>query len=233
MKISIIIPVLNEKKIINKTLENLYRLKNDYDIETIVVEATPDLETVDSVYYNNVIKLSAEKGRAKQMNQGAKLATGDVLVFLHADTVLPENAFKKIQESIKNNFVAGAFSLKIDSPNILLKVISFTANMRVYFTKIPYGDQAIFIKKSFFEKIGGYRDIPFMEDVDIMKRIKKSKERICILKEKVKTSPRRWNEQGIFYTTFKNNLIRILYSFGVSLNKLKKIYYSKKFSIFL
>jgi hypothetical protein len=163
------------------------------------------------------------------MNSGAETAQGDVLIFLHADTKLPKEAFVKISGALLDNtFVGGAFSLGMDTDRIILKFIAWTANVRVWFTRVPFGDHAIFLRREYFQEIGGYKDIPLMEDVELMERIRKYKGKILILKEKVKTSPRKWEKGGVFRTTFKNHVVRKLYALGVSPNTLHRIYYGKK-----
>ncbi|OGS17866.1 MAG: hypothetical protein A3J83_08615 [Elusimicrobia bacterium RIFOXYA2_FULL_40_6] len=226
MKISVIIPVLNEEKIINNALASLEKVKGSRDLEIIVVDGGDKDETLKAVKSGTAVKLSSQKGLSFQMNTGAAAATGEALVFLHADTILPGNAFTQIETALgSGKYDAGAFSLEIDSDNLLLKFIAITANLRNYFTHVPYGDQAIFIRNSFFRELGGYKEVPVMQDVDLMRRIKYYGKKIIIFREKALTSARRWQKNGILYTTFKNNLIRFLYFLGVSENKLEQLYY--------
>ena len=161
------------------------------------------------------------------MNAGAEIARGEILLFLHADTFLPEGALDKIAQILSDDkYVAGAFDLGIDSDKLLLKFISAWARMRSHMNRIPYGDQAIFIKKDYFEKIGRYNEIPIMEDVDLMRRIKKDGKKIHIFKDKARTSPRRWEKEGILYTAMRNQVLLALYYLGVSPYKLVKFYRS-------
>jgi glycosyltransferase involved in cell wall biosynthesis len=110
---------------------------------------------------------------------------------------------------------------------ILLFLHADTTRLRSRLNRIPYGDQAIFIRKSYFEKIGRFKEIPLMEDIDLMRRIKKDRRKIYILKDRVSTSPRRWEKEGILYTTIRNQLILALYYLGVSPEKLAKYYYRR------
>ena len=120
--------------------------------------------------------------------------------------------------------IAGAFDLAIDSDKPAFRLIEKAASLRSRMTRIPYGDQVIFIRKGEFRELGGFRDIPIMEDVDIMRRIKKRKGRICIIGKAVRTSPRRWEKEGIVYTTLRNWLLITLYLFGVRPEKLVRFY---------
>jgi rSAM/selenodomain-associated transferase 2 len=199
------------------------------DYEIIVVDGSPAQDTISALKDSETISIASEVGRARQMNSGAETAQGDVLIFLHADTKLPKEAFVKISGALLDSTcIGGAFSLGIDTDRISLKFIAWTANVRVWFTRVPFGDHAIFLRRKYFQEIGGYKDIPLMEDVDLMERIRKSDGKIIILKEKAQTSPRKWEKGGVFRTTLKNQVIRKLYRLGVSPHTLHRIYYGKK-----
>lgn len=159
------------------------------------------------------------------MNEGAKYASSDILLFLHADTILPNNAFTYILNIFSNkNIGAGAFDLSFDSNKLALKIIAKTASIRSRITKIPYGDQAIFIRKKVFEDIGGYENINLMEDVNLMQKLKRKKYKINILKYKIITSSRKWKQKGIFFTTARNWILIILYYLKIDPNKLANFY---------
>jgi rSAM/selenodomain-associated transferase 2 len=197
--------------------------ENFYEI--IVVDGDPQGTTVKVIDDSKVISITADQGRARQMNAGAKIAKGQVLIFLHADTLLPPEALNKISRMLENKkYVGGAFNLGIDSGRLLLKYIAARASMRSRINRIPYGDQAIFILKSYFDNIGKFKDIPLMEDVDLMRRIKKRGDKIYIFSDQVKTSPRRWEKEGVIYTTVKNQILMGLYYLGVGPEKLVKYY---------
>ncbi|MHC4843670.1 MAG: TIGR04283 family arsenosugar biosynthesis glycosyltransferase [Planctomycetota bacterium] len=225
IKFSIIIPVLNESEIINSVIENLESQQCEYEYEVIVIDADVNCSTIKNIQDTKVVSVTASTGRAHQMNAGAEIARGETLIFLHADTKLPEKALSKIAQILSDNtYVAGAFGLGIDSNSLLLKSVAAWARMRSRMNRIPYGDQAIFIKKDYFEKIGRYNEIPIMEDVDLMRRIKKDGKKIYIFKDRVKTSPRRWEKEGVFYTAMRNQILLALYYLGVSPLKLAKFY---------
>lgn len=225
LKYSIIIPVYREK-IINDAVEMVKNLTTDKDYEIIVVDGEPEKSTLKLIRDKNVIKLSSEKGRGNQLNRGAEHAEGEILVFLHADTVIPENSLKLISEILSDsNINAGAFDAEIDSDNIFLKIISRGALFRSRLFRVPFGDQTHFFDKEYFDRIGGYKNIPLFEDVEIMKRIRKRKEIIHIFREKSKTSDRMWKKKGIIYTTIRNILLQLLYFFGVKPEFLNELYY--------
>ncbi|HUW19167.1 MAG TPA: TIGR04283 family arsenosugar biosynthesis glycosyltransferase [Sedimentisphaerales bacterium] len=225
-KFSIVIPVLNEQEHINPVLEHLKTRTGSETCEIIVVDGDPAAGTINAIQNGQVIKMTADTGRAIQMNAGAAQAHGEILVFLHADTKLPPNALEKIDRVLENpKYVAGAFNLEIDSDKLLLRYIAARARFRSRLNRIPYGDQVIFIRRQYFDKIGRFKEIPLMEDVDLMRRIKKDKKKIHILKDRVTTSPRRWERDGILYTTLRNQVLVALYYLGVSPESLAKCYW--------
>ena len=177
---SIIVPVLNEADQINATIEHLCNKNTQGNYEIIVVDGDRQGSTINAIQNKSVKVATSQKGRGRQMNVGAAIACGEILVFLHADTRLPEMALKKIYECLQNKkYVAGAFDLAIDSDRLLLKYIAVRASFRSRLNRIPYGDQAIFIRKDYFDRIGKFKEIPLMEDVDLMRRIKKWPAILC------------------------------------------------------
>ena len=232
IKFSIIIPVFHEGERINEAIEYLNPLHSGQDIEIIVVDGTEEKDTLKVIQNNHIIKISTEKGRAKQMNAGASVARGDILIFLHADTELPIHAFRKIQSlTERREYVGGAFDLGIKSDKFIFKVIGTLSSLRSRLNRIPFGDQAIFIRREYFNQIGGYQEIPLMEDVELMRRIKKSKKKIWIFYDRVMTSSRRWEKEGVIYCTLRNWILQGLYFLGVPPHKLANFYkssYSKR-----
>ena len=226
-RFSIVIPVLHEADRINTVIDHILQLSPNGVCEIIVADADPDGATINAIRSDNVITTVSERGRAKQMNAGAALTRGEMIVFLHADTKLPAGAFERIEEVLQNGqYVAGAFDLAIDSTNLLVRFIAAVARIRSRLTRIPYGDQAIFMRKEYFDKIGRFREIPLMEDIDFMRRIKRRRDKICILPEQVTTSARRWQTEGIVYTTTRNNILVTLFCLGVSPDRLARFYRS-------
>jgi rSAM/selenodomain-associated transferase 2 len=222
---SIIIPVLHEAQWIHTQLESLQNLEADEPYEIIVVDGSPTRNTLQAIQNTTVKKYSCRQGRGTQMNHGAAQASGDILVFLHVDTFLPKNALSLIRAALQDpRCVGGGFSLQIQSNNMLLRMTAALSTLRSQIMHIPYGDQVIFLRKSFFDAIGGYTEIPLMEDVELMRRIKKMNKKIIILPTKVITSDRRWNQEGLWYTTIRNSIIILLYFCGVPSEKLAKTY---------
>ncbi len=227
IRFSIIVPAFHEGENINPLIECLNRLDSDKNTEIIVVDGAQEMDTLGAIHGNNVIKISSERGRANQMNAGASIAKGEILIFLHADTELPVHALKKIHFLLeRKELVGGAFDLGIRSNKSIFKVIGALSSWRSRLSRIPFGDQAIFIRREYFDKIGGYKEIPLMEDVDLMRRIKKSGNRIWIFYDRVMTSPRRWEKEGVIYCTLRNWTLQALYFLGVSPHKLAIFYKS-------
>jgi rSAM/selenodomain-associated transferase 2 len=159
------------------------------------------------------------------MNAGAALSGGKTLVFLHADTLLPGHWQEMAETALRESaIVGGAFDLAIDSERFSLKVIAAAASLRSRITRIPYGDQAIFVRREYFQRIGGFRELPLMEDVDLMRRIRQQGNRITILPAKALTSARRWEEEGALFCTLRNWLLITLYVMGVSPERLARFY---------
>ena len=224
---SVIIPVLNEAPGINEAISLLQAQEPAGGRELIVVDGDPSGSTISGITADRVRKMISERGRARQMNNGAAIAKGEILVFLHADTRLPARAFSLIHQTMSDQrFVAGAFDLGFDTHRMIFKITEKYVHLRSRLTRAPFGDQAIFIRRGYFQELGGYRNIPIMEDVDLMKRIRRRGDRIAIIPEKVLTSPRRYEAEGILYGTFRNWMLQMLYGCGVSPERLEKWYRS-------
>ena len=227
LRYSIIVPVLHESERINRFIDHLSCLEPREACEIIVVDGSPERDTLDAIRNKGVVKMTAETGRARQMNAGASVAKGDILIFLHADTELPLAAFARIESLMdRSRYVGGAFTLGIQSEKLAYKALTRWVSLRGRITGIPYGDQAIFIAKDYFNRMGGYREIPLMEDVELMRRIKKKGGKICVLPDRVMTSPRRWEEEGFIYVNLRNTLLLILYLLGAAPERLVRFYKS-------
>lgn len=219
--ISIILPVLNEEKTIEDTLKKLTSLKGDKEI--IVVDGGSIDNTVNiSSKYCKVIE--SKKGRAFQMNEGAKHSKGDILWFVHSDSVVSENSLKAIEKAIEEGYVGGGFSIYFyDLDTRFMRFVSTTSNWRAKYLGLFFGDQAIFIRRDVFHELGGYKEMELMEDWDFSRRLVK-KGKMKLLDTKIGTSARRFKEGGPFKTLMLMHKIKILYLLGVSPSKLNKMY---------
>ena len=223
--VSIIIPVLNEEARIAKTIDHIRSLRDGKATEIIVVDGDPAGGTLREIPDGACRKLLSEPGRGRQLNCGAGASSAEILLFLHADTKLPPDALVSIGNAFRDSALAGgAFDLAIDSPRRAFRLIERVASLRTRLTRIPYGDQAIFLRSSWFRSLGGYREIPIMEDVELMRRLKRSGGRITILPERVVTSARRWEQEGILTTTLRNWTLVTLFLLGVDAGRLARWY---------
>ncbi len=221
LKISIIVPVLNEGTNINTFISYTKDICLGRNFELIVVDGSENGTTVNLIKDPCVIKTTSQKDRSIQMNEGAKLASGGILIFLHSDTFLTKESIPEILRVLeKPKINAGAFDIIFDKKSPLFSFLAFTANIRSRISRNAYGDQAQYFKKEYFKNIGGYKNIPIMEDVEIMQRIKKRGGKIYISEKKIITSVRRWEKDGFLKTTLNNHIIRILYFLGAAPNKL-------------
>lgn len=219
MNISVIIPVLREPYI-NDCIKHLQD-RNAHEI--IVVDG--DAHSTIRIKDKNVRTIASMPGRGKQMNAGATIATGDALLFLHADTRLPEHAFTLIEQALHTT-PAGGFQVEFMPTNWFLNIIAGGTSLRSRITRIPRGDQAQFFRKTYFEHIGRYKEIPLLEDVEIMKRIKRRGTQITLINTPVRTSSRRYMKEGTIRRTLKNWLIITLYTLGMKPARLVGLYRS-------
>lgn len=219
MKISVIVPALNEEQAIARSLESVKRQAGDGEI--IVVDGgSADRTREIAGRYGRVV--TARPGRAAQMNAGARLATGDLLLFLHADCVLSDGAFDALRTHMAgSNYVGGSFRLVFDHPQVWLWFYAQFTRFR--FRLFHYGDQGIFVPRAVFEAMGGYRDIPIMEDVDFLKRLRR-RGRLVILKPAIVTSARRFRRRGFFLQQLLNVLLVTGYFLGVRPETLRRWY---------
>jgi len=221
MRVSVIIPVLNEEKSIGSTIAALNALAPH---EVIVVDGGSGDRTCRISVEAGAKALMTGPGRARQMNRGALEATGDVLLFLHADTRLPTSALRDIAAALNDaRYVGGRFDVELDSDRWLLKVVGFMISLRSRLSKVGTGDQAIFVRREMFAELGGFPDMPLMEDIAFCRMLKRAGEVAC-LKSKVVTSARRWETDGVWRTIFRMWTLKLLYLAGVPPARLKQFY---------
>ncbi len=211
--LSVIIPTFNEERTIGHTLEGVCR---GGVWEVIVVDGGSTDRTREIACAQGVTVIESSPGRARQLSAGASAATGDTLLFLHADTSLPsgfdENVFLTLS---RPGVCAGAFRLRIDSQRRAYRLIERLVNFRSHVRQMPYGDQAIFVSAEAFREVGGFPDVPIMEDYALMRRLRRLG-RIRIAPAVVVTSARRWIEYGVWRTTLRNQICIAAYRLGVS-----------------
>ncbi len=223
--ISVIIPVYREMNIIGQTLSALDAALAGQGAEVIVADGDPAGSTIETLARPDIRTIVAPKGRGPQMSAGAAAATGSILLFLHADTRLPAGAADLIRSAAaKPGISGGAFSLGIRNDRQIYRWIETVATLRTRISRIPYGDQAIFIKRSVFYDLGGYAPIAIMEDIELMRRLKRANKRIRLLPQRVETSSRRWETEGPVFCTLRNTLLSWLYYAGVPAKKLVSFY---------
>lgn len=223
--ISVIIPVFREGKNINKLLHHISSLPGARTVEIIVVDGDPEQDTNYAIADKNIIKVKSSLGRGIQLNAGCARAAGEYLLFLHADTFLPRSAFRDIRETLSEKHLsAGAFTMRFSEAKPVLKALHYLNNGRAVITRIPYGDQAIFIQRCALYKAGGIKAYKLFEDVDLMERLRRRHFKIKILKPKVLTSGRRFEKSGILKGVLKTILLLVLYKAGVHPDKLAAIY---------
>ncbi len=227
VKISIVIPTLNEAGTIGQVLASIHPCCH---VEPIVVDGGSTDDTVKIAQAAGAQVISSSPNRAQQLNVGAKAATGQILLFLHGDTRLPLGFDTLIRETLQPLLmaqnqvpIAGAFALQIDDSRPSLRWIEWWANWRSRSWQMPYGDQGIFLTTAAFWHIGGFPELPIMEDFELIRRLQQQG-KIETLPIPVITSPRRWLKRGVWQTTLLNQVIVVAYLFGISPTRLAAWY---------
>ena len=220
--LSIVVPVLDEAASIAATLGALQSLRGA-QAEVIVVDGGSRDATCAIARPLADLVLPASRGRAMQMNAGAAAASGDVLVFLHADTTLPPDAARAIEAALAAGREWGRFDVAIEGSHPMLAVVAMLMNARSRWTGIATGDQAIFVRRAAFHAAGGFPTIPLMEDVAISRALKHMS-RPAALRQRVVTSGRRWERHGIFRTIMLMWKLRAAYALGADPHRLARRY---------
>ncbi len=221
MKISVIIPTLNEALTLEESLTAVSRL-NPHEIIVADGGSTDLTLPIAGRIATRVVK--GETGRARQMNAGAKEATGDLLLFMHADSRLSPESFDRMTEKmLPGEPSGGAFGLTIESEKMSLKLISTLATWRSKYLNLVYGDQAIFVRADIFREIGGFSPLPICEDLEFFRRLSRHG-KVILLEEKAHTSARRWMAEGVLFTALRNITIATLFLLGFPPRILSKWY---------
>lgn len=226
--ISVIIPTLNEERSLPQSLACL---SASAPTEIIIVDGgstdrTLDLAQEFCARTTNARVITAPRGRASQMNEGAKASQGEVLLFLHADTQLPPYIERIVESALASpSVVGGRFDVRFDNSSAWSQIISAFMNRRSRLTGIATGDQALFVRRDVFEALGGFSEIPLMEDIEFSRRLQQAG-RITALRSTVVTSFRRWDTQGPLRTILLMWTLRFLYWAGVSPHRLARVYHA-------
>ncbi|MET0152742.1 MAG: TIGR04283 family arsenosugar biosynthesis glycosyltransferase [Candidatus Binatia bacterium] len=218
-QISVIVPALNEAATITGTLA---RLREPEVLEVVVVDGRSEDGTaaIARPLVDRVIEASA--GRARQMNAGAGVARGDVLFFLHADTA-PPRGFAAAIVAACDDAIGGRFDVELDAPGLAYRVIEAAINLRSRWSGLFTGDQGLFVRRDVFESLGGYPDLPLLEDLALARAMKK-RGRTAALRMRLRTSARRWQRHGVLRTVALMWWIRALYFLGVAPERLARLY---------
>lgn len=222
--ISIILPILNESETLKRVLPRLERLSRQ-NCELIFVDGGSWDDSLAQLEAAGFSVVCSEAGRARQMNMGASQATADRLVFLHVDTRLPDLAPALICNALSEDHDGqwGRFDVSIEGQHPMLKCVSWMMNQRSRLTGIATGDQALFIRRELFNRVGGFPQQPLMEDVEISRRLKQYVRPVC-LKARVHTSGRRWQQRGVWRTIGLMWRLRFAYWRGVPAEQLARLY---------
>lgn len=222
--ISIIVPIHNEAGMLKLTLEAL-KSASDSNVEILVVDGGSTDESKRIVEEMGLPLLSAPSGRASCQNFGASQAKGSILFFVHADTIVPGNFCTVVRELLANDKnLLGAFRFRIDERPWFAPLLEWGTNLRAKRAQLPYGDQALFLRKSVFDSLGGFPDQKLMEDFEFVRQVR-AQGHVCIAQEHVVISSRRWKRMGYLNCLIVNQLIILAYTLGVTPDRLASWYY--------
>jgi rSAM/selenodomain-associated transferase 2 len=226
VRLSIVIPALDEAANLAILLPALQR--DERDAEIVVADGGSRDATRDVVARHPGVRwLDAPRGRATQMNAGARAARGDALLFLHADTRLPPGAGAAVRAALTDaRVIAGRFDVAFDTAHPIMRMVAWFMNQRSRWTGISTGDQALFVRRDAFETLGGFPEIPLMEDVELTRRLKR-RGRQAALRLRVTTSARKWQTEGAARTIVLMWTLRLLYACGVAPARLHAWYYGR------
>lgn len=223
MRISIIVPILDEAEQLPDLFAHLLPMKRA-GCEIIFSDGGSRDKSKLLTRIAGYTVVESNRGRASQMNAGAAVSTGDVLLFLHADTRLPNGAAEQVRKAVMGSkHQWGHFDVRIRGRHFMLKVIGFMMNWRSRLSGIATGDQALFIRRDAFERLQGYPNQPLMEDVEMCRQLKKLSEPVCI-RDCVMTSGRRWETRGIWKTILLMWYLRFRYWAGADSHDLARLY---------
>jgi len=219
-RITVVMPTLNEAAMVHESIKRLIAQPN---VEVIVADGGSRDQTAELAQQAGARVVVTRPGRGRQLNAGAALASGEILVFLHADVQLPRDFAQQIRKVLAGGAVAGAFSLRLDAATRGLRLVQWGANLRSRLLQLPYGDQAIFLTARLFFEMGGFLPWPLMEDFEFCRRLRRTG-RIALTPAAAIVSARRWKQYGVLRTTLVNQLCVAGYLLGVSPGRLAQWY---------
>lgn len=221
---SVVIPVLGEAAGIDAVVDHVRVVGYGQDVEVVVVDGDPAGSTLAALTRGGVTALTAQPGRARQQNAGAAAAGGEILLFLHADVRLPAGAFQAAAAALAAGAALCAFSLGLRTRHPWLRLAAAGATLRSRLFSLPYGDQAFFMRREVFCALGGFPDLPIMEDVALVRAVRRAGGAVRILPGRVVASARRYEAQGPVRTTLRNLALLTLFSCGVPATRLARFY---------
>jgi len=220
-RVAVVVPVFNEERVLPSLVEQLQRLNVD---EIVIVDGGSSDGSLDLLQQSGLRWITSEPGRALQMNAGSRVSSSEILLFIHADTVIDSSQISKLRDAMSDVAVAGGrFDVQLSGNRFSFQVIAWFINLRSRLSRINSGDQCQFVRRSVFDQLGGFPDQPLMEDIEFSKRLKRVGRVIC-LRDRVTTSSRRWENNGVVRTVWLMWKLRLLYWSGVSPEKLAHIY---------
>ena len=221
MNVSVVIPTFNESSTIRAAVERAWLAGAD---QVVVADGQSEDDTCELARQTACDLICCDRGRGVQLNAGAERAWGEVLLFLHSDNWLPENAIAQIRTAMHSSFVqCGAFRQRIESPHMAYRLLEFGNGLRARVCGVPFGDQGIFLRRERFFSVGGFPNVPIMEDLVLMKRLR-WQTRPILLPGPIHVSPRRWQQNGVVGQTVRNWMLQTRYSLGISPTELAKYY---------
>lgn len=224
MRLSIVIPTLNEAAGIEQNIQRAWELRPH---EVVVSDGQSQDGTGDLARSAGATVVTSARGRGRQLNAGARVATGDVLLFLHADCWLESPAASQIELALRDEaVVGGAFRQRIDHDRPVFRWLEWGNSLRVRWRRMPYGDQGIFVRRSAFEAVGGFAEVRLMEDVLLMREFRRRRWRIELLPGPIHVDPRRWLKHGVVRQTLRNWMLLAGLRLGISPDRLAEHYFS-------
>ncbi len=220
IKISVIIPTLNEAETIGRLIKSL---KGIPELEIIISDGGSRDGTAEQIRQSGVVAVQSKPGRGVQLNAGVQAASGDILFFLHADSRLQESAVAQIRQSVSKGTQWGCCRLRFDEDTFFFRILAQASDWRARYLSMCYGDQGIYCTRTFFDSVGGFPDWSFLEDLEFSRRARR-RVKACVLKDWIITSPRRFRTYGLWRTFWKMQGIKVLFALGFPLPYIMRFY---------